>query len=151
MLKIWYTLMLKHQSKLNLNSFLAQLIKFAFVGFIGTIVNLTILYTLTEFFYVYYIISEIIAFFISVINNYILNKIWTFKENIEERLIGKYLKYTIICLISLVVNISILFILVEFFAIWYIFAEVIAIMGGFLFNFIGNKSWTFRKNNNKLN
>ena len=147
MLKIKCTLMLKHQSELNSNSLLKQLIKFAFVGFTGTIVNLTILYTLTEFFYVYYIISEIIAFFISVINNYILNKIWTFKENIEERLIRKYFKYTIICLISLIVNISILFILVEFFGIWYIFAEIVAIMGGFLFNFIGNKLWTFRKNN----
>ena len=133
------------------NSNIKQLIKFAFVGFIGTIVNLSILYTLTEFFHVYYIFSEIIAFFFSVINNYILNKIWTFKEKIEEYLIRKYFQYTTICLIALIINLCILFILVEFFIIWYIFAEVIAIIGGFLFNFIGNKLWTFRKNNDKTN
>ena len=46
-------------SKLISKPFIKQLIKFAFVGAIGTIVNLTILYVLTEFLLVYYIISEI--------------------------------------------------------------------------------------------
>lgn len=131
--------------------FIKQLFKFAFVGFIGTIINLTILYTFTEFFHVYYIISEIIAFFVSVINNYILNKIWTFKEEIHKRLIKKYFQYTTICLISLIINICILFTLVEYFNIYYIFAEIMAIFGAFLFNFLGSKIWTFRENNLEIN
>jgi len=49
-------------------------------------------------------------------------------------------------LVALVVNISILFILVEFYEIWYIFAEIGAICCAFLVNFFGNKIWTFNKN-----
>jgi putative flippase GtrA len=121
-----------------------ELIKFAFVGALGTIVNLSILYTLTELFNVYYIISETIAFLVSVLHNYILNKIWTFKENLHERIFTKYFKYIMINLISLCINLTILFFLVEFYGFWYIFAEVVAISCAFLNNFIVNKFWTFK-------
>jgi len=128
--------------------FIKQLIKFAFVGAIGTIVNLTILYILTEFFLVYYIISEIFAFIVATINNYILNKFWTFKEKLHEKLIKKYVKYVAISLIALILNICILFILVEYFYLWYILAALLAIFGAFMINFMGNRIWTF---NNKTN
>ena len=114
-----------------------ELIKFAFVGALGTFVNLTILYTLTEFFNVFYIISETIGFLVSVVHNYILNKIWTFKENLHERMFSKYFKYTIINLISLCINLT-------------IFAEVVAISIAFLNNFTVNKLWTFKKGNFEL-
>lgn len=134
-------------SNLSKNPNFVELIKFAFVGALGTIVNLSILYTLTEFFSVYYIISETIGFLVSVVHNYILNKIWTFKENLHERIITKYFKYTIINLISLCINLTILFILVELYGFWYIFAEVVAISIAFFNNFIVNKLWTFKKGN----
>lgn len=122
-----------------------QIIRFALVGAMGTIVNLLVLYSFTEVFKIYYIISEIIAFIVAGLHNYILDKIWTFKENIEDKIVFKYFQFLTISTISLIVNLSILFILVEFFGIWYIFAEIIAIMGGFLINFSGNKLWTFNK------
>lgn len=138
-------------SRLISKPFIKQLIKFAFVGAIGTIINLTILYIFTEFFLVYYIISEIFAFIAATINNYILNKFWTFKEKLHEKLIKKYVKYIAISLIALILNISILFILVEYFYLWYIFAELVAIFGAFMINFMGNKLWTFKKKINKTN
>jgi len=137
--------MFKIFSKRISESFIPQITKFMIVGAIGTIINLSILFIFTEFFNFYYIYSAIIAFFTSVINNYILNKLWTFQEKIQERIISKYIKYTLICLISLIVNLFILFILVEFYGIWYILSELIAIMGSFLVNFIGNKFLTFKK------
>ncbi|MFX0140672.1 MAG: glycosyltransferase [Candidatus Hodarchaeota archaeon] len=120
-----------------------RVIKFATVGAIGTIINLSILYFFTEAYKVHYIISEMIAFFFSVINNYILNKLWTFKEKIQEKIVNKYLKYLIVSLMSLIANLIVLFILVEYFNIWYIFAEVIAIMFAFFINYSGNYLWTF--------
>ena len=132
-------------SKLLSTSSIKQIVKFAIVGAMGTIVNLLVLYSFTEVFKIYYIISEIIAFIVAGLHNYILDKIWTFKENIEDKIVFKYFQFLTISTISLIVNLSILFILVEFFGIWYIFAEIIAIMGGFLINFSGNKLWTFNK------
>jgi dolichol-phosphate mannosyltransferase len=135
------------RSKLFLKSFIKQLIKFAFVGAIGTIINLSILYILTEFFHVYYIFSEMVAFSTAALNNYILDKIWTFKEEIGDQIIKKYFQFITISLLALVVNISILFILVEVYLVWYIYAEIGAICCAFLINFFGNKIWTFNKSN----
>ena len=141
MLDTIYNFILKLYSKDSTK----QMIKFAIVGAIGTIVNLSILFISTEFFSIYYIISEIIAFFCALINNYILNKIWTFKEKVKYKVIRKYFQYFSITLIALVVNLIILFILVEFFNMWYILAEIVAILGGFLINFSGSKFWTFNE------
>lgn len=121
-----------------------QFIKFGIVGAIGTLINIAILYSLTEYIDIYYIISEIIAFFVAGLNNYIWNKLWTFKEKIKDQVVSKYVQFIVISLISLFVNISTLYVLVEYFKFWYVLAEVVAIVIAFLLNFIGNKVWTFR-------
>lgn len=123
---------------------LFEFIKFALVGASGTILNILILWFLTEILGFYYIISEIIAFIISGVNNYIWNKIWTFKESLYKKTLIKYLYFLFISIISLTVNVSILYLLVEFFDMWYILAEIFAIGCAFIFNYIGNKLWTFR-------
>ncbi len=141
--------MVELRANLISRSFITQMIKFAIVGALGTLVNISILYILTEIFNIYYIISEIFAFFISGLNNYIFNKIWTFSENLEAEAIKKYFKFIIISLISLLVNLGVLFILVEVYLIWYIYAEIGAIFCAFLINFFGNKVWTFNNKTEK--
>ena len=131
---------------LSRNTYL-QMIKFGFIGALGTIVNLLILYLFTDIFQIHYIVSEIFAYIISLIHNYLLNKRFTFKETLEYKFLIKFSYYFLICLISLIINLFILYILVEFFIMWYVFAELVAISGGFLVNFIGNKLVTFTKNN----
>ena len=65
------------------------------------------------------------------------------KENIKLDILQKYIKYNSIYIFTLVINLSILFVLVEFFYVWYILAEFIAILCCFLINFFANKSLTF--------
>lgn len=132
-------------SYLTSKDLIIKFIKFAIVGAIGTFINLGVLFLFADIFGVYYIISEVIAFYISVLNNYLLNKVWTFKEKIKERTLVKYIQYLIINILSLLINISVLYTLVEFFNVWYILAEFFAIICAFLVNFIGNVLWTFRK------
>ncbi len=55
-----------------------QFLAYCVVGASGVVVNLGILITLTEYFDVYYLVSGAIAFIVSVITNFIFNKIWTF-------------------------------------------------------------------------
>lgn len=124
--------------------FIIQGIRFAIVGGIGTFVNLSLLYILTDIYGILYLISEAIAFTVSVIHNYFWNKSFTFEEDIKEKVIGKGMKFTIICILALIVNLSVLFILVEYFNIFYLFAEVGAISVAFFVNFFGNRFWTFR-------
>lgn len=122
-----------------------QFIKFCIVGGIGTIVNLAILYAMVEFLKISYIFGATIAFVVAVINNYILNKLWTFKDKRTGKtfITKQWIKFLSISVISLGANLAALYLLVEFLNLWYIFAQIIAILASLGINFIGNKKWTF--------
>ncbi len=124
---------------------LMEFIRFAIVGGIGTVINLFILYTFTEFFNVYYLISAIFAFVTAVSCNFILNKIWTFKESLNEKTFIKYGKFFIISLIGLAVNLIFLYVFTEYFGIYYLISQLLAIGIALIVNFFGNKKWTFRR------
>ena len=122
-----------------------QFFKFAFVGFVGTIMNIAILYTLTEYFGIYYIISALFAFIVSATSNFMLNKVWTFRENVSYKIIKKYVSFFIVSISALSFNILFLYIFTEYFRIYYILSQILAIGISLSINFIGNKIWTFRK------
>lgn len=122
-----------------------QFFKFALVGLIGTFVNIFILYILTEYFNIYYLISAFCAFFVAVTTNFIFNKIWTFREKIYERITKEYVNFFLVSFFALLVNIFFLYIFTEFLGIYYITSQIIAIGISLMINFIGNKIWTFHK------
>jgi len=122
-----------------------EFVKFALVGLSGAIINIAILYWLTEYFGVYYIFSAICAFIIAVTTNFLFNKIWTFKENLTEGFSKKYAQFFSVSLAALAVNILFLYIFTELFGIYYIISQVIAICIALIINFLGNKIWTFKK------
>ena len=122
-----------------------QFFKFAFVGLIGTFVNIFILYILTEYFNIYYIISAFCAFLFAVTTNFIFNKIWTFNEKIYERIGKEYSTFFIVSLSALSVNILFLYIFTEFLGIYYVISQIMAIGISLMINFIGNKIWNFHK------
>ena len=122
-----------------------QFFKFACVGLIGTFINIYILYIFTEYFNIYYIFSALVAFFVAVTANFFLNKIWTFQEKIYEKITLKYVHFFSVSLFALSVNIIFLFIFTEFFSIYYIVSQIMAIGISLIINFLGNKIWTFHK------
>jgi dolichol-phosphate mannosyltransferase len=54
--------------------------KFCMVGGSGVVVNEGLLFLLTEFAGLFYLISSIIAIEVSIITNFILNDYWTFND-----------------------------------------------------------------------
>ena len=124
---------------------IAEFFKFAFVGLIGTLINVAILYFLTEYFGIYYMFSAIISFIVAMTNNFILNKIWTFKENIRLNTGRKYIQFSIVSVIALLINLFFLYLFTEIFKIYYIISQILAIGFALIINFTGNKIWTFSK------
>lgn len=122
-----------------------EFFKFAFVGFIGTIVNLVVLYSFTEFLEIYYMVSAVVAFVVAATSNFILNKIWTFKEEMKHEFLGKYIKFLFVSVAALIVNLLFLYLFTEFLGIYYIISQVLAIGVALIINFLGNKLWTFKK------
>lgn len=129
--------------------FFNQMIKFYLVGAIGTGINFGILFLLTEFAQFWYIYSSLIGISIGLTTNFFVNKYWTFKSKTDNinGFFKQYGKYLLVNSLAIILQISILFALVEFFGLWYIVAAVFAIGSTALLNFSLNRYWTFQYKN----
>jgi putative flippase GtrA len=83
------------------NKTIMQFIIFCVIGISNTVVQLGVYYLLLSF-NVYYLMSNVIAFFFSVMNSYVWNKRFTFKEKGSTKLtiVKIYLSYGITTLLS---------------------------------------------------
>lgn len=115
------------------------------VGALGTLINLGILYSLTEFLGFYYIFSATVGFVIAGISNFTLDKIWTFKETLKKKYFSEYFHFFLFSLITLGLNLATLYVLTEYLRQYYIFSQFLAILIAGSFNFWLNKIYTFRE------
>ena len=121
--------------------------RFLIVGFLGTITNLSIFFIFVDLLKYQATLISIFAFFISNLQNYILNHHWTFFEKTKffKKTIIAYIKYFIIALSSLILNLIVLNIVLNFFDLSYkVFAQAFGIAAGTVINFVGSKNWVFK-------
>jgi len=123
-----------------------RFIKFCLVGVSGIIVNMGLLYILTEFIGLFYLISSIIAIETSIITNFILNNIWTWRDRRKKGAFFKRLaQFNLVCVAGLFINFALLYILTSSAGIYYLISNLIGIVGATLWNFFVNNYWTFKK------
>ena len=124
--------------------FAKQAMKYYTVGGSGVLVNLGILYALTDFIGFWYIASQIIAISISISSNFLFNRFWTFSGSIEDqRNSVMYVKFLIVSLIGMAIQLGITYSLVENIALYYMYAAGIGIIIAGAINYIVNRRWTF--------
>ena len=143
--------------------FIYKMSKFAIVSCIGLVINtITFSFFLREIpivFPIYPIlldftlptrlwefISVATAILVTTIWNFIINKLWTFRlQGDEKTLTVQTTQYMIVGAIGAVENLSIYGILTTFLFIKPIAAEIIALIVSVLSNFILNNYWTFQE------
>ena len=124
--------------------FAKQAIKYYSVGGSGVLVNLGILYALTDFMGLWYIASQVIAISISISSNFLFNRFWTFSGSIEEqRNSVMYVKFLIVSLIGMGIQLGITSVLVEGAALYYMYAAGVGIAIAGAINYVVNRRWTF--------
>jgi len=100
--------------------------RFVISGGTAFSVNLILLYIFTDFFGFWYIYSATLSFTLSLLVGFSMNKMWTFKDNLTSQIHKQLPIYFLINIFNLILNISILYLLVEEFRVWYILAQAIA-------------------------
>ena len=113
------------------------------VGASGSLVLLGFTYVLTEWMMWFYMVSYAIGFVLSVVNNYLWNTLWTFKDKLSWL---SLLKYLVIGGITLGLNLCIVWILTEKVGIWYLLSAIIGIGTAFIINFMLSKGIVWNKN-----
>lgn len=131
---------------------LKKMTKFGIVGFWGTLIDMGVLNFLVIFllFNVYF--SASISFVVAVINNFLLNKYWTFSGYKQKNSVKKqFVQFFTVSLIALGLNLIVMYVLIEYAHLWYNFAKISAVGVVFFWNFFANKVWTFKQQNQEQN
>ena len=125
-----------------------KLLKFGCVGLSGIFVNTGILYILTEYAGLFYMVSSLFAIEASIITNFLLNDCWTFNDKINSRIAEKwkrFVSFEVISVLGVAINMGVLYTLTEFAGLWYILSNVIGIFVAFVWNFYVNRHVTWKK------
>jgi len=136
---------LRDQDKRSrLSLFAKHAAKYYAVGASGVLVNLGLLYYLTEYVGLWYFLSYALAISVSITSNFVLNKFWTFIDSIDsQRTIVMYVKFVSVSMLGMAVQLGSIYVLVESLIIYYMLAALISICIAGAINFIINRRWTF--------
>ena len=120
-----------------------RFIKFSIVGGIGAIIDFSVLILFVEVFSFQILIANTISFLIALVNNFLLNKYWTW-NNKNSRYIKQFIKYIFISVIGFILNTILMWLLMQL-GLWYIGIKIVIITIVSLWNFFVNNFWTFKK------
>ncbi|MFB6145119.1 MAG: glycosyltransferase [Candidatus Nanohaloarchaea archaeon] len=125
-----------------------QLIKFGIVGGAGALVDMSLLYIFTEYVGLQYMLSAVISKETSTIANFSFNEAWTFMgrgKNGRKNMVKRVLKFNLVSIAGVVLNLAILYALTEFAGIYYLLSNMIAILLVFAWNYMVNSRWTWKE------
>jgi putative flippase GtrA len=120
-----------------------QLVRFATVGASGYVVNLGVFAGCVHLLGIDYRVSAVIAFAVSVINNFWLNRHWTFDAK-HEHPIFQGVRFFAVSLVAFAFTYVVLITLVDTAGTPKVVAQAIAIAAGTPLSFLGQKLWSFR-------
>lgn len=127
---------------------LRRLIKFGLVGFSGVLVNMGLFFLFSDVAGFSYYLASPIAIEFSIVNNFLWNTGWTWKDRkttCRKEKTWRFLKFHLISALSALVNYGILVLLVEKGGLNKYLANLAGIALGTGINFILNHFWTFGK------
>jgi dolichol-phosphate mannosyltransferase len=120
-----------------------QLVRFAAVGASGYVVNLAVFAACVHLLKIDYRASAVIAFVVSVVNNFWLNRHWTFDAK-HEHPMHQGLRFFAVSLVAFGFTYAVLVALVSGTGMEKVIAQALAIAAGTPLSFIGQKLWSFR-------
>ena len=127
----------------------SRFMRFCVSGFSGVFVNMAILFVLREFIGLGLTRSAMLAAEIAIVNNFFWNDIWTFqdisrKQKGWSKRVKRFLKFNIICLSGLILNVLIINLLYNLWEINEYLANLIAIAIITFWNFWFNLKLSWR-------
>jgi len=111
------------------------------VGGSGVLLNLGLMYLLTDIAGLIYFASCVVAFIVVVSSNYTWNTLWTFKKQFQFK---DWTKYIGTSLLALGINELALFIGTYCLHVWYMYSMAVGILVSFVINYTLSRSWVWK-------
>ena len=121
------------------NSTLLQFFRNALVGSFAFVLELGLMYLLTECAHVYYLWSSVFSSLCAGGINYLLSTIWVFNQSKVKNKPLEFILFTAIGGLGLILNVFFLWILTDCIGLYYMFSKVIAMILVFTLIFLIRK------------
>jgi putative flippase GtrA len=121
-----------------------QLVRFGLVGGMGFVVNVAVYAVLVHAAGLEYRVASVAAWLVAVLNNFVLNRHWTFDARDQGRAHHQAMRFLLVSLVAEAVSLLLLTVFVEAASLPKVPAQALAVAGSMPLNFLGNKLWTFR-------
>lgn len=121
----------------------SKFFRFCIIGGFCTSLNLVSLYALTTILKVHYILSTIILMLTVNTLGFYLNRRFTFKSK-KKRFWHELWKYHTVMFSSSLTVLILMYVLVDIFHIWYLYANIITTIIMIFYNFSMHKRWSFK-------
>jgi putative flippase GtrA len=124
---------------------LQQLTAYLLTGGAAALVQIGLLYVLTEVFSIWYLYSSAIAFVAAVVLNFLFQKQFTFRESANRSTRWQFTAFFILAVLNLCISTAVLTLLVEFGGVYYILAQIAIIGALAIFNFMIYRAYIFKE------
>jgi dolichol-phosphate mannosyltransferase len=118
-----------------------QLVAFCVVGATGYVVNLAVYTVALHAFDLHYLAAAVCSFLVAVANNYVWNRLWTFRSQ-RGHVAYQGIRFLVVSTLALAGNLVVLHLLVSA-GLDEVLAQAVAIVLVTPINFVGNKLWSF--------
>jgi dolichol-phosphate mannosyltransferase len=125
-----------------------KILRFGLVGCTGIAVNMGLLWILTGFAGVYYLVSSAVAIEISILNNFLWNDRWTFGGGRAHRgrsFVSRLGLFHAISVGGAAINWLVLLALTQFAGVFYLVSNLAGILAGFVWNYLVNRNVTWKR------
>ncbi len=121
-----------------------RVVKFLISGALGLATNIGLVALCVEKFNFHYLTASVIGFSAAVIIGFLLQKYWTFGEETGERIQTQFILYALLALFNLAMNTALVYSLVEFFEVYYLFAQALGALSVATVSFFSYREIIFK-------
>ncbi len=127
--------MLKKLFILPSSNLLVQLMRYGLVVVIAFPIDIGLLYIFTEYFHMYYLLSTIASFSISMFVNFLISVFWVFRNRADRPLWKEVTAFFIIGFVGLGLTAIIVWFCTSILGIYYLYSKLIAVCFVFFWSF----------------
>lgn len=123
---------------------LVQFVRYFFVGGFAFVVDFGLLYILTEYAGLHYLLSATLSFISGLLVNYIISCIWVFSNSKFKNRLVEFLFFAAIGVVGLLLNDALIWLFTDCIGTHYMFSKIVAAAIVYLWNFFARKYLVFR-------
>lgn len=123
---------------------LVQFVRYFFVGGFAFVVDFGLLYILTEYAGLHYLLSATLSFIAGLLVNYIISCLWVFNGSKFKNRLVEFLFFATIGVVGLALNDALIWLFTDCIGTHYMFSKIVAAAMVYLWNFFARKYLVFR-------